>query len=386
MIFAAALLAAAVIAPVNVFSIANGGVVVSTTGDYSMGWSSIQLIDGDARTGWCAPEHKKAGTIVIELAQPYRLRAIALDNAAAQESGYGGISARNVEIWTSSVSATAGFTKITAIEVPKGARREAALSSPVVARWVKVVVLSNWGNADWTELAEVEGFGEPAGPRPQPPNVRGAYDTNDGRVQFLAATPQLTGCYDGGSISGVTDGRTMEVEWRSHSNKDRFGAAQFSLSSDGQILNGVWYLRGQKQGMWSGRRIAKAPECPPQPSDLASKMKASGRAIAYGIRFDSDSAKLTSDSVATLEQIESLLKKDRALRLTVEGHTDSTNTDAYNLELSKKRAEAVVAWLTAKSIGAARLQAVGFGRTKPVADNSTPQGRALNRRVEIAAQ
>ncbi len=58
-------------------------------------------------------------------------------------------------------------------------------------------------------------------------------------------------------------------------------------------------------------------------------------------------------------------------------------TDAHNQSLSERRAEAVVAWLTARSIGAGRLQAAGYGEAQPVADNGTAEGRALNRRVEI---
>jgi outer membrane protein OmpA-like peptidoglycan-associated protein len=79
-----------------------------------------------------------------------------------------------------------------------------------------------------------------------------------------------------------------------------------------------------------------------------------------------------------------LLRQDPELRLLVEGHTDATNTDAYNLGLSERRARAVVAALVKRGIDGARLQAKGFGKSRPVADNATAQGRALNRRVEIS--
>jgi outer membrane protein OmpA-like peptidoglycan-associated protein len=68
----------------------------------------------------------------------------------------------------------------------------------------------------------------------------------------------------------------------------------------------------------------------------------------------------------------------------VEGHTDATNTDAYNIDLSARRAGSVVAALVKLGVEPARLQSKGFGRAKPVADNATAQGRALNRRVEIS--
>ena len=90
------------------------------------------------------------------------------------------------------------------------------------------------------------------------------------------------------------------------------------------------------------------------------------------------------ESAATLDDLAALLGKEAALRLLVEGHTDATNTDAYNLDLSERRARNVVAALVRRGVDASRLQAKGFGRTRPVADNATAQGRALNRRVEVS--
>jgi outer membrane protein OmpA-like peptidoglycan-associated protein len=70
----------------------------------------------------------------------------------------------------------------------------------------------------------------------------------------------------------------------------------------------------------------------------------------------------------------------------VEGHTDSQGTDAHNLDLSQRRAESVRAALLARGYDASRVQAVGIGEARPVADNNTAEGRANNRRVEIIIQ
>ncbi len=72
------------------------------------------------------------------------------------------------------------------------------------------------------------------------------------------------------------------------------------------------------------------------------------------------------------------------MKLRVEGHTDNQGNAAANQGLSEKRAQAVVVWLTAHGVAAARLTAKGFGQTKPVAENGTEEGRAKNRRVELA--
>ena len=78
-----------------------------------------------------------------------------------------------------------------------------------------------------------------------------------------------------------------------------------------------------------------------------------------------------------------LLKGKPDLRLEIGGHTDSQASDTYNADLSKRRAQSVVKWLTDKGINASRLTAEGFGESRPVADNDSAAGRALNRRVEI---
>jgi len=117
--------------------------------------------------------------------------------------------------------------------------------------------------------------------------------------------------------------------------------------------------------------------------DLAKRLEDEGKVDLYGIYFDIDKATLKPESEATLNQVLGLLKGKPALRLEIGGHTDSQAGDSYNLDLSKRRAQSVVKWLTDKGINASRLQAQGFGETRPVADNESAAGRALNRRVEI---
>jgi OmpA-OmpF porin, OOP family len=74
------------------------------------------------------------------------------------------------------------------------------------------------------------------------------------------------------------------------------------------------------------------------------------------------------------------------LKLPIEGHTENLGNPAANQALSEKRAQAVVAWLTAHGVPAARLTAIGFGPSQPVTDNESENGSAKNRRVELAKQ
>jgi hypothetical protein len=93
-----------------------------------------------------------------------------------------------------------------------------------------------------------------------------------------------------------------------------------------------------------------------------------------------------TDSENTLGEIVKLLQQNADLKLRVEGHTDNQGNAAANQALSERRAQAVVAWLTAHGVAASRLSAKGMAQTKPVADNSGDESRAKNRRVELVKQ
>jgi len=104
---------------------------------------------------------------------------------------------------------------------------------------------------------------------------------------------------------------------------------------------------------------------------------------AGSINFDFDKADIKPESQPIIEQIVKLLKNNPSVNLTVEGHTDNIGTPVYNKQLSEARAKSVVGALTVQGIEAQRLKAAGYGRDKPIADNSTDDGRAKNRRVEL---
>ncbi len=120
--------------------------------------------------------------------------------------------------------------------------------------------------------------------------------------------------------------------------------------------------------------------CPLVKEEVVQKVAAS----AKNIFFATGSAKLLAKSFKSLNDVAAILKEDAALKLEIEGHTDNTGSDKINIPLSKNRAQAVYDYLTTKGgIDASRISSEGFGSAKPVADNKTAKGRALNRRVEM---
>lgn len=101
------------------------------------------------------------------------------------------------------------------------------------------------------------------------------------------------------------------------------------------------------------------------------------------VLFDFDRSTLRPEANATLEPLLAMMEADPQMIADIEGHTDWVGTDAYNLGLSQRRAQAVVDWLVAHGISRDRLYAVGQGEAEPIAANETAGGRQLNRRTEV---
>ncbi|WP_158608558.1 OmpA family protein [Stagnimonas aquatica] len=128
--------------------------------------------------------------------------------------------------------------------------------------------------------------------------------------------------------------------------------------------------------------------CPGTPYGM--KVDASGCAIKtakvvlHDINFEFDSARLTAAAKQSLSKVAEGLRGQPSMELLIEGHTDSVGADAYNLKLSKLRANAARDYLIGEGISPKRLTAEGLGEAKPVASNKTKDGRAENRRVEFS--
>ena len=119
-------------------------------------------------------------------------------------------------------------------------------------------------------------------------------------------------------------------------------------------------------------------------ADTRSKLLTEGKLISYGIYFDSGKDVVKPESYGALSDIAKVLAENPEVKIKITGHTDSDGNDALNLDLSKRRAASVKNEL-AKTFGIddARMQTDGKGETEPVAPNTTPEGKAQNRRVEF---
>lgn len=135
-------------------------------------------------------------------------------------------------------------------------------------------------------------------------------------------------------------------------------------------------------------------KCPNQPETLNSYKDEDGcpdekpveikqTMTLTGVNFKTASAELLEESYFMLEKVYNSLEAFSNVRVEIGGHTDNQGGDSYNMALSNDRAKAVMNYLVERGISADRITARGYGKTRPVASNDTPEGRAKNRRVEV---
>ena len=131
-----------------------------------------------------------------------------------------------------------------------------------------------------------------------------------------------------------------------------------------------------------GVAAPKQPEEPPT-TVFGQELEVGTTVVLQNIFFDFDKASLLQQSYNELQHLLDLLQRYPKMRVEVSGHTDSHGSVDYNLRLSHSRAKAVVDYLISKGIDSKRLQYKGYGKSKPIDTNTTEEGRARNRRVEL---
>ncbi len=139
----------------------------------------------------------------------------------------------------------------------------------------------------------------------------------------------------------------------------------------------MWIWSNEKQAYFKNFRIAKGAV------PLYDRMMSDGKFITYGITFDVGKATIKPESMGEINRIVQLMTENPDLKFSVEGHTDNTGKEASNQTLSEQRSQAIVDKLVELGIAKDRLTAVGKGQNSPIADNTTDEGRAKNRRVEF---
>lgn len=211
----------------------------------------------------------------------------------------------------------------------------------------------------------------------------GGGGANGNRIELIQDGALVTGCGTSGGGSFTVSGGVEN------------GLLRYVVGGDTvpivAVINSEDQLSGAMIGRSFGRVIGEAGGAPtsctpgeePPPNPVAIALEQCRAAIVYGINFDVDSDVIRQDAEPALNQILDALSEKPDLAVLIEGHTDSDASDQYNLDLSGRRAEAVVAWLTGHGVSLDKLSATGKGEAEPIADNETSAGKASNRRVEV---
>lgn len=377
----------------SLISFSAGALVVQKPQEYGGGWPAWAIIDEYPDHGWATPQDVVTPqTFVIELPEQTLLETLVFDTAAADDEKR---AAKDVLVEMSDTSATTGFTKILETSLANRVDNQSfPTTAQVPGRWMRLTVKNNHGATDYLELMDVRGYGKQLTKTPFV-DASGTYETDYGLFHLKQEGTSVTGCYeyDGGLLTGGIEGRVMKFTWREKSSEDDYGPALMVFARDGSEMFGIWGTKGSEKmtGTWDGKKVSKeigsCPHWSPEggaEARMKKELEEFGRTRIYGINFDVDSDVIRDESKPTLDKIVAVMKAQPEWKLTVEGHTDNTGGEAHNQTLSQRRAESVKQYLVNAGVAGERLQAQGFGASKPVGPNETAIGRAQNRRVELA--
>jgi outer membrane protein OmpA-like peptidoglycan-associated protein len=373
----------------DLLALANGALVISEGKPSESNGKAWHMLDEDPATGWCSDTGTWNQPIVIEMPVRATIKSVAFDTAKDEWEGR---IPKEVLLEISDASARDGFKQVADVTLSgKQADNETfAIATPAPGRWLRVTLKAmNTGNI--AQIMELRAFGDRL-EQAAIPNVTGTYKFDLGEMHLKQEGATVIGCFDHGvaPIVGGMDGRLLKFEWNAE-NDDR-GPAIMIFGSD-RVFGGHWKMTGVAaenphldafDATKSSSEPGTCPQWKPPQDAMAAQLKQSGRVRLYGINFDSDSDVIRPESKPTLDQVAAMLKSSPELKITIEGHTDNTSTPEHNQQLSEKRANAVKQYLVNAGIDGGRLNAAGFGATKPVASNDSALGRAENRRVELS--
>jgi len=169
-------------------------------------------------------------------------------------------------------------------------------------------------------------------------------------------------------------------------NKDAQAAQQAAAQrTQSELSRTKEQLAQEQQQRAEAERRAKEAMEKLTAANAAVKEEPRGTVITLpgNVLFASGKAMLLPGAQSSLNQVADALKDQKNASITIEGHTDSTGSDVTNMELSKARAESVAAYLSSRGLPKEQITTNGLGPSRPIADNTSPEGRATNRRVEI---
>lgn len=385
----------------NVLSIPNGCYIVKAPKSYQSSsetaknisaWTKEALIDENATKGWSTAKGQGLPLeFIFELPEECMIEKLGFNNSCEQK--HLGICAKDIKVEFSTNGLNGTYKEIGKYTLKEyEATTYFPLSALANARWIRITILSNYGNKEYTELMEIEAWGKYKESNPKPINITGDWESTWGLASIRQNGSMIKGCYtyENGKIeNGGMDRRIVTYTWLEPGQR---GKVVLVVNEEGTRMNGIWgYGDNLKTyGIWVFRKKADIPslcytkEDNSSAEQMKTELNEKGKLILYGINFEFNSATIKPESYVVLNDIAQLLKNNPSLKIRIEGHTDDVGTDDFNQTLSLQRAESVKKYLVSKSTSyQARIQTSGKGEKQPIADNNSSLGRAANRRVEL---
>jgi OmpA-OmpF porin, OOP family len=295
---------------------------------------------------------------------------------------------RLVEVHGSATGPDAGYTLLGSAMLRTHAKRgeitELTMATRTPVRWVKLRLV---GGIDVLRPSSFFEFSEIIGNGSQETatlvdHFKGTWQGTGVSLALRQTGAAVSGCYDrGGLLTGSVTGNILRATGMNSYDGTK-AIFILSVTANGE-LRGVRSSNGGPFRLYAGppARHGAGPRCA-EPTAPAIGCGS----IIHGITFDLDSAEIRRESEPVLQELFASLRADRRASITIAGHTSSEGSDAYNLRLSERRAQSVVADLARRGIASSRMRAVGVGEAQPIASNADENGRSMNRRVEVTCQ
>jgi OmpA-OmpF porin, OOP family len=259
------------------------------------------------------------------------------------------------------------FAILITVQVATAQDKKGCQDSPLISRFPGSVISDCKDSADDTFAFSMPGAGSK--------KVEGEFHYLEYRSPKTASNAQLARNL---STALRTAGYTIVFESQYHDKLvGHMGKTwiQLEVSSNGEIWENIV------------KEIALTQDVVANAAEMSSSLTTSGHSVVNGILFDTGKADIKPESAPAMEEVVKLLKENAAMKVYVVGHTDNVGALAGNVDLSKRRAAAVVQMLTAKyGVAADRLLSFGNGPYAPLASNDNEAGRTMNRRVELVKQ
>ncbi|MDZ4834447.1 MAG: OmpA family protein [Candidatus Melainabacteria bacterium] len=403
----------------DLLSIRQGAVLLSASSQWdNTSESAFQLFDDCAYTNWSSAGDKASNNVFdVELQNPCRLTDMLIDNEHGRASAFPGLLAKTVRVLASDSSPVSGYEQLAEVVLNKASSKRITFdkkSGGHPYKWLRFIVVDNWGEKDATQLYEIQAYGtrvvDPVDNN-SPSFKGGVFSGTWWPLKFATEGNVLFGCAckpeknDEGMLGSIQENQARVF----FPLAGKPGVAILTQSTNGEVVNISRYyqfsLGDTTSNLFALQRREKSPSCNQEPiksveSLIWNYLERYHKAILYGIDFKPDSAELTPESDSTLNAVASVMKNHPNLRLSVEAHngwTDSSPIKNIALDfhddsidshkkLSEARAKTVVNWLCNHKVESSQLQAKGWGKDKPIWVDGieTPrQSLILNRRIEL---